>query len=152
MKRRRRTASWTAPGLKPSGERGAVVLWSLGLLLMLFFAGALALDLWRVLGRHGTLAGIAHKAAVAGAAELDEAQLYSNRLVLDTGRAETEAERLARAQQEWGASTVWWSSADPDRITVRLTETVPLTLLRSFTPDGGITLTVTARASPARFR
>ncbi len=82
-------------------DRGTIVLWSLGLLLLLFFSGGLALDLWRVLSHHGTLTGIADKAAVAGAAEIDVNALYSNRLVLVPGRAVGAAEAFARAQPGW---------------------------------------------------
>ena len=41
--------------------------------------------------------------------------------------------------------------ASVSEIVVEITETVPLTLMRMFTPAGGITVTVTARASPAEF-
>ncbi|MDE0709641.1 MAG: hypothetical protein OXH89_04340, partial [bacterium] len=99
---RRRRAKAGQPG--PAGDRGAVVLWSLGLLLMLLFAGGLALDLWRVLSRHGTLSGIAYKSAVAGAAQVIESDLYQNRLVLDPDLAEEAALRFAEDQPDWNAS------------------------------------------------
>ena len=82
-----------------AGDRGAVVLWSLGLLLMLLFAGGLALDLWRVLSRHSTLSGIAYKSAVAGAAQVVESDLYQNRVVLDPDLAEGAARRSPRTSR-----------------------------------------------------
>ncbi|MDE0376424.1 MAG: hypothetical protein OXK16_10730 [bacterium] len=135
----------------PAGERGAVVLWSLGLLLMLLFAGGLALDLWRVLSRHGTLSGIAYKSAVAGAARVVESDLYENRLVLDPDVAEEAARRFAENQPDWDNSMSLTPEASRSEIVVEITETVPLTLMRMFAPAGGITVTVTARASPAEF-
>ena len=134
-------------------ERGAVVLWSLGLLLMLYFAGGLALDLWRVLSRHGTLSGIAYKSAVAGAAEVVESDLYQNRVVLDPAQARAAAIRFAEGQPDWDGSSMTMPTpqADASEIVVTLTERVPLTLMRMFAPAGGITITVTARASPTEF-
>jgi len=147
---RRRRAKAGQPG--PAGDRGAVVLWSLGLLLMLLFAGGLALDLWRVLSRHGTLSGIAYKSAVAGAAQVIESDLYQNRLVLDPDLAEVAALRFAEDQPDWNASMNLSPVASESEIVVEITETVPLTLMRMFAPGGGITVTVTARASPAEFQ
>ena len=135
----------------PGGDRGAVVLWSLGLLLMLFFAGGLALDLWRVLSRHGTLSGIAYKSAVAGAAQVVEPDLYRNRLALDPDLAEHAARQFAEGQPDWDDSMNLTAAASESGIAVEITETVPLTLMRMFAPAGGITVTVTARASPAEF-
>ena len=146
---RRRSAEAGRCG--PADDRGAVVLWSLGLLLMLFFAGGLALDLWRVLSRHGTLSGIAYKSAVAGAAQVVESDLYRNRLVLDPGLAEEAALRFAEQQPDWDDSMNLAPEASPSEVVVEITETVPLTLMRMFAPTGGITVTVTARASPAEF-
>ena len=147
MKRRVVEAGRSGSG----GDRGAVVLWSLGLLLMLLFGGGLALDLWRVLSRHGTLSGIAHKSAVAGAAQVVESDLYQNRVVLDPDLAEEAARRFAEDQPDWDGSMNLTPDADESEIVVEITETVPLTLMRMFAPAGGITVTVTARASPAEF-
>ena len=135
----------------PADDRGAVVLWSLGLLLMLFFAGGLALDLWRVLSRHGTLSGIAYKSAVAGATQVVESDLYRNRLVLDPDLAEEAAVRFAEGQPDWSGSMNLTPEASESEVIVVITKTVPLTLMRMFAPAGGITVTVTARASPAEF-
>lgn len=146
---KRRVAEAVRPG--PASDRGAVVLWSLGLLLMLFFAGGLALDLWRVLSRHGTLGGIAYKSAVAGAAQVVESDLYRNRVVLDPDLAEETARRFAEDQPDWDGSMNLAPQASESEIVVEITETVPLTLMRMFAPAGGITVTVTARASPAEF-
>ena len=133
-------------------ERGAVILWSLGLLLLLFFAGGVALDLWRVLSYHGTLTGIADKAAVAGAAEVDANALYANRLVLVPSRAADTAEDFARTQPEWDVATMTVQvSADTSKVWVELAGTVELTLLQMFAPPQGIMVTVDSQASPTLF-
>ena len=135
-----------------AGEGGAVILWSLGLLLLLFFAGAIALDLWRVVSSHGAFTGIADKAAVAGAAEIDEPALQRNRLRLVPGAAVATAEDFARAQPEWDdASMTVVATADRTRVSVEVTGQVQLTLLQMFAPSQSIAVTVTSRASPALF-
>lgn len=143
---------------KPSGgERGAVVIWSLGLILMLFFAGGLALDLWRVLSWHGTLAGIADKAALAGANEMNVGALFYNRFELDRPSAKRTAEEFARNQPEWDDDSMtvttivkkehgrWW-------VYVTVRGEVQLTLLRLFAPPQGITVNVTGGAYPCVHR
>ena len=149
----------TEPGARrlPSGrEQGAVVIWSMGLILLLFFAGGLALDLWRVLSQHGTLTGIADKAAVAAANELDEFALWENRfdpdnrLKLDPADAELTAERFTHAQPEWNDTmTIKVTFPNPSTVQVEVSGEVHLTLLRLFAPPQGITVTVNSKASPA---
>lgn len=151
----------TEPGARrlPSGrEQGAVVIWSMGLILLLFFAGGLALDLWRVLSQHGTLTGIADKAAVAAANELDEFALWENRfdpdnrLKLDPADAELTAVSFAQAQPEWNDTMTVKADVEagtnPSDIQVEVSGEVQLTLLRLFAPPQGITVTVKSRASP----
>ena len=133
-------------------QRGAVIIWSLGLLMLLFFAGGVALDLWRVVSHHGTLTGIADKAAVAGAAEVDLQSLYQNDLVLAPAEAAGVAENFARAQPEWDADSMTvQASADQSHVSVEVTGEVELTLLQMFAPPQGITVTVDSRASPVLF-
>ena len=129
-----------------------MILWSLGLLLLLFFTGAVALDLWRVVSRHGTLTGIADKAAVAGAAEIDERALRHNSLRLVPADAVATAEDFAKAQPEWkAASMTVRASADSSRVSVEVTGRVDVTLLQMFASPQAIELTVTSRASPVLF-
>lgn len=144
--------------LPSKSEQGAVVIWSMGLILLLFFAGGLALDLWRVLSQHGTLTGIADKAAIAAANELDEDTLWrnhldlDNRLKLDHAEAERTAERFAHAQPEWkndGTMTIKVTFPNPSTVQLEVSGEVHLTLLRLFAPPQGITVTVNSKASPA---
>lgn len=139
-------------------EQGAVVIWSMGLILLLFFAGGLALDLWRVLSQHGTLTGIADKTAIAAANELDEDALFqNNRLKLDHTDAKRTAASFAKTQPEWTddmtvKATVVDESTDrsfQSVVRVEVSGQVHLTLLRLFAPPQGITVTVTSRAFPS---
>ena len=141
-----------ASGRPLHDERGAVILWSLGLLLLLFFAGGLALDLWRVLSQHGTLTGIADKAAVAGATEIDLDALYRNDLELVPDEAIDTAVAFARAQPEWESSSMTVTgSAVKSSVTVLVTGRVDLSLMQMFVPPQGITMTVESQASPTLF-
>ena len=144
----------TEPGARRSpsrSEQGAVVIWSMGLILLLFFAGGLALDLWRVLSQHGTLTGIADKAAIAAANKLDDDDLLRNRLRLDP-KAEQIAVKFAQAQPEWNNTMTVNAAVETGTnrsvIRVEVSGEVQLTLLRLFAPPQGITVTVDSKASP----
>lgn len=146
-------------GARPpfGGERGAVVIWSLGLILMLFFAGGLALDLWRVLSWHGTLTGIADKAALAGANEMNVSALFYNRFELDRSSAKRTAEEFAQNQPEWDddsmtVTAIVKKDRDRWRVYVKVSGEVQLTLLRLFAPPQGITVPVTSSAYPCVHR
>ncbi len=139
------------PSSTPPHQSGAAAIWSIGLLLLLLFAGALAADLWSVLARHGTLTAIADAAAVAGATEVVVDDLYRNQVVIDPRTASEAARQFAQGQPEWGASSTVSVIADPAQVVVQVTEPVPLSLMRIFVPRGSITLTVTSRASPREF-
>lgn len=133
-------------------EQASVTVWSLGLVVMLFFAGAVALDLWRVASYHGTLTGIADKAAIAGATEVDVGALYRNEVELVPDGATRAAEDFARAQPHWdGGSMTVRASSNRLTVTVQVTGTVELTLLQMFAPPQGIVLTVWSQASPTVF-
>lgn len=130
-------------------ERGAIAIWAMGLLLLLFFTGGMALDLWRVLSRHGTVSAIADKAAAAGAGAVDEDALRAGDLRLADGEAERTAHRFARRQPAW----------DPDSMTVRarssaatiqviVSDRVEMTLLAMFAPPAGVTVQAAATAHP----
>lgn len=128
-----------------------MVIWSMGLILLLFFAGGLALDLWRVISQHGTLTGIADKSAIAAANKLDDDDLLRNRLKLDHAEAERTAVSFAQAQPDWkedGTMTIKVTFPNPSTVQVEVSGEVHLTLLRLFAPPQGITVTVDSKASP----
>ena len=134
------------------GEQGSVTLWSLGLLLILFFAGAVALDLWRVVSYHGTLTSIADRAAIAGAAEVHVAALYRNSVELVPDRAAWAAEDFARFQPHWDdASMTVHAFADRSTVSVEVSGTIELTLLGKLAPPRVVVLNVRGQATPTVF-
>lgn len=132
-----------------TNERGAMVIWAMGLLLLLFFAGGMALDLWRVLSRHGTAAAIADKAAAAGAGELDEDALRAGDLRLAGGEAEQAAQNFARSQPAWNPDSMSvYAQSSTAAIEVIVSDRVELTLLAMFAPPQGVTVQAAATAHP----
>lgn len=135
------------------GEQGTIVLWLLGLCVVLLFMGGLSLDLWRVLSERRALAGIADAASIAGATGVDEAAFRSTGdVLLDVGLSEQRAADSIDGQTDIGRLTGAAVSATPDAITVVVTGSVELTLMKILLPPetGGIDLQVQAVASPRR--
>ena len=133
------------------------MIWSLGLILMLCFAGGLALDLWRVLSQRGPLIAVADKAALAAANELAEHALYYDRLELDRSEAEKRAKEFAREQLKllgWDdhSMAVEVELKDRNKVEVKVSGKVQLTLLQLFAPPQGIAVSVTSRAFPCVHR
>ncbi len=130
-------------------ERGAMAIWAMGLMLLLFFTGGMALDLWRVLSRHGTVSAIADKAAAAGAGAVDEEALRAGDLRLANGEAERTAQRFARRQPAWDPDSMTVRArSSPAAIEVIVSDRVELTLLAMFAPPAGITVQAAATAHP----
>ena len=68
-------------------ERGSITLWMLGMVMVVFTVGGLAIDLWRGLAAHRQVAGIVDSAAVAVGSAIDEdAWRAQGILVLDPDR------------------------------------------------------------------
>ena len=80
-----------------SGDRGSVTVWTLGMVLVVLFLGALSFDLWSGFGTRRDYAGAADQAAQAGANALDTSLFRSTgERKLDPERAEQlAAENLA---------------------------------------------------------
>ena len=73
-------------------ERGAVTIWGIGLVLVLFGVAGLAIDTWRVFAERQALAGLADSASIAGATAVDIPEFRSTGTVqLDPGLAEGRA-------------------------------------------------------------
>lgn len=131
-------------------ERGAVTLWVLGLLFPMMLLGGLSLDLWRGFSERRSLAGIADAAAVAGANALDTDRLYAtDEIRLDPPLAEDLARANLAAQLDDRSLGDWDVVATEDSVTVRLSGSVDLTLLRLFYDRRwDIAVTATARPQP----
>jgi uncharacterized membrane protein len=136
----------------PGDDRGTIVIWLLGLCVVLLCMGGVSLDLWRVLSERRALAGVADAASIAGATGVDEAAFRSTGAVrLDVGLAEQRARASLLGQADVGPLTGAGITATPEAVTVVLTGSVPLTLLRVLVPDAGaIDLQVRAVAGPRR--
>lgn len=134
-----------------AGERGAVVLWLLGLSVVLLFVGGLSLDLWRAFDERRALAGAADAAAAAGASGVDLDHL---RTTGDVRLAPARAEALARAhlaaQPALPALRHAAVSATPAAVTVEVSSTIQLTLTKVLLDTAPLTVQVTATAEPAR--
>jgi len=134
--------------MRARDERGAVTLWVLGLLFPMMLLGGLSLDLWRGFSERRSLAGIADAAAVAGANGLDTDRLYAtDEIRLDPALAEELARANLAAQLDDRSLEDWDVVATEDSVTVRLSGSVDLTLLRVFY-DRQWDIAVTATARP----
>ena len=126
------------------GERGSITIWTLGMVLVVMFLGAITFDLWSGFSTRREYAGAADQAAQAGANALDEALYRSTgQRKLDPQLAKSLAEQNLAAQALPGVTDVV-IEADPDQVTVELTATVDVGLLRIF--GGGDPLVVHVRS------
>lgn len=125
-------------------DRGSVTVWTLGMVLVVMFLGAISFDLWNGFSTRRNLAAAADQAAQAGANALDEGLFRSTgERRLDPDRAEALADQNLAAQGLDGLTSVV-VDADTDRIVVELTADVDVGLLRIF--GGGDPLVVHVRA------
>jgi len=127
-----------------SGDRGSVTVWTLGMVLVVLFLGALSFDLWSGFGTRRDYAGAADQAAQAGANALDASLFRSTgERKLDPERAEQlAAENLATHGLANVTGVV--IEATTDEVVVEVTGDVDVGLLRIF--GGGDPLVVHVRA------
>lgn len=117
-------------------ERGAAMLWVLGLSVMVLFLGGISLDLWRAFEVRQDLAAMADSAAAAGAANVDVGVFRdSGAVVLDLAAAEAAARASLDAQQDFFRVTVdpdisFDDLAFPTQISVTLEGELNFTLLK----------------------
>ena len=117
-------------------DRGAAMLWVLGLSVIVLFLGGISLDLWRAFEVRQDLAAMADSAAAAGASQIDvEVFRGSGDVVLDMTAAEASARASIASQQEASRVTVepqitFNDSAAPTRISVTLEGELRFTLLK----------------------
>ncbi|MGE0306226.1 MAG: pilus assembly protein TadG-related protein [Acidimicrobiia bacterium] len=125
-------------------DRGSVTVWTLGMVLVVMFLGAISFDLWSGFSSRRNLAAAADQAAQAGANGLDETLFRATgERRLDPDRAEALADQSLAAQGLDGLTSVV-VDADTDRVVVELTADVDVGLLRIF--GGGDPLVVHVRA------
>lgn len=131
-------------GHRVAHDRGSVTVWTLGMVLVVLFLGAISFDLWSGFSTRRQYAGAADQAAQAGANALDEALYRSTgERKLDPDRAETLAADNLAAQALPNISEIV-IEATADQVVVELTATVDVGLLRIF--GGGDPLVVHVRS------
>jgi Flp pilus assembly protein TadG len=130
-------------------ERGTVVLWVLGLCVVLFFLGGIALDLWRGIATRRELSAMADSVATASANGVDESALRAGGTVaLDPDRVRAIAnETLARDTRARKLDAIE-VDVGADQVVVSLRDTVHFSLLGIFVHGDPFTVTATATASP----
>ena len=117
-------------------DRGAAMLWVLGLSVIVLFLGGISLDLWRAFEVRQDLAAMADSAAAAGASQIDvDVFRGSGEVVLDMAAAEAAARASLAAQQD--ASRVirdpaisFDDTSMPTQISVTLEGELRFTLLK----------------------
>ncbi len=131
-------------------ERGAVTIWGLGLILVLFGFAGLAIDTWRVFAERQALAGLADSASIAGATAIDVATFRDTGVVqLDEAAAEQRALDYLAAHAPALDDDITATLAFPaGGIEVTLDRDVEPTLIRVFLGNDPIHLQVTAYSIP----
>ena len=132
------------------GERGAIAIWGVGLVLVLFGVAGLAIDTWRVFAERQALAGLADSASMAGATAIDIAEFRRTGAVqLDPSLAEARAlaylnDHSADLDDDISASIRF----PVNGIEVTLTREVELTIIRAFLDEGVVRMEVSAYSTP----
>lgn len=131
-----------------TSERGSMTLWAMGMSMLLFAVGFLALDLWSGFAARQEAAAIADSAAIAGATALDETAWRAGSLVLDTTTAESRATGAALSHPAWDASMAVSAAATTGGITVSISRSIPFRFIAGLVPDRTAEITVSAFAEP----
>jgi hypothetical protein len=125
-----------------------MTIWAMGLSLLLFAVGFLALDLWSGFAARNQAAGIADSAAIAGATAVDEAAWRAGDLALDAPLAEERAVSAAVSHPAWDASMAVTTAADLEGVTVSVSRSIPFRFISGLVPDRVAQVTVSAYAEP----
>lgn len=130
------------------GERGSMTLWAMGMSLLLFAVGFLALDLWSGFAARQQAAAIADSAAIAGATALDEGAWRSGVLALQPSAAEARAVGAAVAHPAWDASMSVSAVATPGGVTVSVSRSIPFRFIGGLVPGRVAEIVVSAYSEP----
>lgn len=131
-------------------ERGSMTLWAMGLSLLLFAVGFLALDLWSGFFARQEAASIADSASIAGATGLDEAAWRTGLLALDPDLAEGRALASALSHPSWNDSMAVSVVASAEGITVSVSRSIPFRFISGLVPDRVANITVSGFAEPGQ--
>lgn len=134
---------------KHPNERGSVVIYMLGIVMVVIFFAGLSLDIWRAIAAERALATAVDAAAAAGANGIDEtAYRNSGAVQLDPGRAQSLASDTLSQQPQYGEMDAVNISATADRVSVTAAMPVQLTLVRIFI-SYDMRVSATADAQPS---
>lgn len=131
-----------------SSERGSMTIWGMGLSLLLFAVGFLALDLWSGFSARQEAAAIADSAAIAGATAIDETAWRTGSLALDPGTAQTRATAAAFNHPAWGSDMTVAATASSSGVSVSVSRSIPFRFIAGFVPGRSADITVTGYAEP----
>lgn len=130
-------------------ERGSISLWMVGMVMIVFLVGGIAIDLWRGLASHRQVASIVDAAAIAAGSGIDEqAWRDDGTLRLEPGHVVERVTTAVAAQDAPTVSVSVVTAADGSAATVSGSTTVELTLLGLIVSDG-FEVSATATAVPA---
>jgi hypothetical protein len=131
-------------------ERGAVTIWAMGLVLVLFGFAGVAVDTWRVFAERQALAGLADSASVAGATAVDVDLFRSTgEVALNEPAAQARALAYLNAYAPDLDDDIVATIAFPaGGIEVTLDREVELTIIGVFLSDGTVPMSVAAYSIP----
>jgi hypothetical protein len=120
-----------------------------GMVMIVFLVGGIAIDLWRGLASHRQVASIVDAAAIAAGSGIDEEAWRDNGLLrLEPGHVVERVAMAVAAQAAPGVSVSVVTAGDGSAATVSGSTTVELTLLGLVVSDG-FEVSATATAVPA---
>jgi Flp pilus assembly protein TadG len=125
-----------------------MTIWAMGMSLLLFGVGFLALDLWSAFSARQEAAAIADSAAIAGATALDETAWRAGVLVLDPATAQARAVGAALAHPAWDASMGVSAASTTEGVTVSVSRTILFRFIAGLVPNRTADVTVTGYAEP----
>lgn len=128
-------------------EKGSITLWMVGLVMVVFAIGGIAIDLWRGLAAHRQVAAVVDSAAIAAGSGVDEERWRATgELSLDPMRVDERVAAVA-ADADFAVALSVVVAADGSSATVEGATAVDLTLLGILT-DGPLEVTARASALP----
>lgn len=129
-------------------ERGSITLWMVGMVMIVFLVGGIAIDLWRGLAAHRRVAAVVDSAAIAAGSGIDELAWRTEGILrLDPAHVADRVAVSADAQSGSGIAVSVVTEADGSAATVTGSTTVELTLLRLVVAEG-FEVSAAATASP----
>lgn len=131
-----------------NGERGSITLWMVGMVMVVFAVGGIAIDLWRGVAAHRNVASVVDSAAVAAGSGIDEERWrLDGVLILDSERVRQQVAAANDVHDDPPIVLEVVTAGDGSEATVTGRTAVELTLLGLLT-DGAIEISARATVSP----